>query len=91
MLDLKDKNTLVVGLARSGVAAANFLLDQGASVRVTDLRSGQQLEKYMSRLEGRVNLTLGKHRQSDFLEADLIVLSPGVPTDIGPLQVARQA
>ena len=91
MLDLKNKNTLVVGLARSGVAAANFLLDQGASVRVTDLRSGEQLEEYISRLEGQVNFTLGKHRQSDFLEVDLIVLSPGVPTDIGPLQVARQA
>ena len=90
MLDLKDKNTLVVGLARSGVAAANFLLDHGASVRVTDLRSCEQLKEYMSRLEGRVNYTLGKHRQSDFLEADLIVLSPGVPTDIDPLQAARQ-
>ena len=91
MLDLKDKTTLVVGLARSGVAAANFLLDQGASVRVTDLRSGGQLEKYMARLEGRVDCTLGRHQRSDFLETDLIVLSPGVPTDIEPLQAAREA
>ena len=91
MWNLRGKSALVVGLARSGVAAANLLLEQGAAVRVTDLRESGQLGTQLARLQGPVDCRLGEHRTSDFRGADLIVLSPGVPSDIEPLQAARNA
>ncbi len=89
MLQLRHKRVLVAGLARSGVAAANLLLSRGAQVRVTDLKPADQLQEQLSRLQGKVDTTLGEHRVADFLNTDLIVLSPGVPKDIRPLQKAR--
>ena len=37
-MELKDKKILVVGLARTGVAVARFLAEQGAQVTVTDMK-----------------------------------------------------
>ncbi len=93
MLQLRHKQVLVVGLARSGVAAANLLLSQGALVRVTDhLKAGDSFrDELTKKLQGEVEATLGRHRVADFLQADLIILSPGVPPDIDPLQRARSA
>ena len=89
MLQLRHKQVLVVGLARSGVAAANLLLSQGARVRVADLKPAHQLQDELGQLRGEVETALGRHRVKDFLSADLIVVSPGVPADIEPLQKAR--
>ncbi len=89
MLQLSHKRVLVAGLARSGVAAANLLLSKGARVRVTDLKPAGELREQLSRLQGKVETTLGGHRVEDFLNTDLIVLSPGVPSDIRPLREAR--
>ena len=93
MLQLRHKQVLVVGLARSGVAAANLLLSQGALVRVTDHRmpEGRFRDELKKKLQGEVETTLGCHRVADFLEADLIILSPGVPGDLDPLRKARSA
>lgn len=88
--EIQGWKVLVVGLARSGLAAANFLLDQGCRVTVTDLKSREALAEPLSRLRGPVELTLGEHRDEDFLGAQLIVLSPGVPSGIGPLRRAAQ-
>ncbi len=87
-LSLRDKSVLVVGLARSGVAAANLLLAQGARVKVTDLRPAGSLSDPLSQLKGPVDSTLGQHLLSDFLNADLIVVSPGVPSHQSCLQEA---
>ena len=93
MLQLRHKQVLVVGLARSGVAAANLLLSQGALVRVTDHRKpGDSFrDELENKLQGKVETTLGCHRVADFLQADLIILSPGVPADIDPLRKAQSA
>ena len=42
-MDFKNKNTLVVGLARSGVSAANLLHKLGANVTVTDEKGEDEL------------------------------------------------
>ncbi|RPI29022.1 MAG: UDP-N-acetylmuramoyl-L-alanine--D-glutamate ligase [Acidobacteria bacterium] len=85
---IKNRKVLVVGLAKSGVAAANFLLKKGAHVTITDLKSCQELQKEIGQLEGKVRLALGGHTEADFLNADLIVISPGVPTRLSELKHA---
>ncbi len=86
--DFREKKILVVGLARSGLAAANFLLGRGARVTVTDVKTREQLADAVRQLHGPVRLALGGHRAEDFLDADLIVLSPGVPSRLDPIRRA---
>ena len=90
-MNLSGKNILVVGLARTGVAVARFLTKHGANVTVTDMRRGEALEPFLSMLEGLpINLELGYHEPQSFLSAEIIVVSPGVPMDIMPLQMSRK-
>src|SRR5256885_16630539 len=80
---------LVVGAGKTGLAVAHFCQQRGAQVTVTDMRTGAELHTAMQELGDRVTWQLGRHEQGSFLDADLIVVSPGGP-DIKPLQVARK-
>jgi len=88
-MELKDKKATVVGLARSGVGAANLLASLGASVVVTDMRSESELAAATARLDPSVKRALGGHPEELFMSADLLVVSPGVPLDIAPIRTAR--
>jgi UDP-N-acetylmuramoylalanine--D-glutamate ligase len=83
---------LVVGLARTGVAAARFLALRKARVTCTDLRTREELGEAVGLVEeAGSRLRLGGHEEEDFLQAELIVVSPGVPLTIPPLREARAA
>ena len=89
-MDLKGKKIVVVGLARTGVAVTRFLVERGALVTVTDMKDEAALAPYLEKLEGlHINRELGRHEEYSFLNADLIVVSPGVPMEIAPIQLAR--
>ena len=89
-MELKNKRVLVVGLGRSGVAAAFFLKDQGARVTVSDARTEAELQKEIPALLDRgISLEAGRHGERTFRDQDLIVVSPGVPSDQPQLQQAR--
>ena len=77
--DFKGTRITVVGLARSGVAAARALDALGAIVTVTDKKPLDQLATQVKALGGRIVVEAGGHPDRVFLAADLIVLSPGVP------------
>jgi UDP-N-acetylmuramoylalanine--D-glutamate ligase len=89
-MELKNKRVLVVGLGRSGAAAALFLQDRGARVTVSDTKSETQLQKEISALLDRgISLETGRHSERTFRDQDLIIVSPGVPADQPQLQHAR--
>ncbi len=91
-MELKNKNILVVGLAKTGVACARFLASKGARVTVTDMRSESALKSQLAELEGYgIKLELGRHDETTFLASDLIVVSPGVPMDLPQLVAAKLA
>ena len=77
--DYEHKLVLVVGLGRSGQAAASLLARKGAQVKAVDLRS-QGLEEVAESL-GRqgVDCRLGGYDPGDLAGVDLVVVSPGVP------------
>lgn len=77
---VSGQSVLVVGAARSGVAAAHLLAKRGARVTLTD-RKAQIPEEAELRAAG-VGLELGGHNARSFETADLIVLSPGVPLEL---------
>ena len=91
-MELAGKQIVVVGLARSGVAAAEFLVRRGARVVATDRRPADELQAEAVTLgEKGVRLELGGHRQETFTAADMVVVSPGVPWDLPELVAARGA
>src|SRR4030067_777275 len=85
----KDKNILVVGLARSGTGAANLMSELGARVTITDTKSRSVLETNIKRLFPAVKVMTEGNPSEAFDAADMIVISPGVPLDILPLESAR--
>ena len=90
MMDLRNKRVLVVGLGRSGVASAFFLQEHGAKVTVSDTKSEAQLQSEVAALLDRgVSIEAGRHGERTFRDQDLIVVSPGVPSDQPQLQHAR--
>jgi UDP-N-acetylmuramoylalanine--D-glutamate ligase len=81
----------VVGLARSGRAAAQALRRRGAVVTVTDSRPPATFADVIPELlSAKIGLELGLHRLETFLRQDFIVVSPGVPWDLPELAAARQ-
>jgi UDP-N-acetylmuramoylalanine--D-glutamate ligase len=87
---LEGRRVTVVGLARSGVAAARLCLRERASVTVTDRRDAAALAPALAGLEG-ARAVLGGHDLADFERADLVVVSPGVPLGNPELAAARRA
>lgn len=79
-MDLKGKRVLVVGLAKTGEALCEFLLNQGATVKVSEKKKPADLgSNIQSWTQKGVTVEAGGHERSSFLDADLIVPSPGVP------------
>jgi UDP-N-acetylmuramoylalanine--D-glutamate ligase len=89
-MELKNKRVLVVGLGKSGMAAALFLRDKGARVTVSDSRSAVALAKDIpTLLDAGIMVEAGGHGLLTFRRQDLIVVSPGVPFDTPELKQVR--
>ena len=74
-MKLAGAKVVVVGMARSGVAAVELLREKGASVRAVDQNPAAGVEP---------------QTEASFADAELIVLSPGVPADLAVLNGARR-
>lgn len=77
----------IVGMGRSALGAAALLLDRGAFPFVTDQSDGESLLPWQIELERLgVPFEIGGHSNRAWVNADLVVLSPGVPPSIAPVQ-----
>lgn len=85
-MEFKGIRSLVVGMAKSGMASAELLRKHGAEVRATDVKMDREVEQRLHELHVPFQL----QSPGVFENADLIVLSPGVPADLEPLERARQ-
>jgi UDP-N-acetylmuramoylalanine--D-glutamate ligase len=81
------RRVLVVGAARSGIAAAELAARRGAEVTLTETRETFDAVDRL-RAEG-VQLELGGHKVETFASADVIVTSPGVPVEQPVFDAAR--
>lgn len=91
MFDLEKKNVVIVGLKRTGVATAKFLVKHQALVTVTDLATETELTPYIDKIRDlEIRLELNGHKQETFENADLIIVSPGVPHTIPPVKRAEK-
>lgn len=83
-MQLEGKRVVVVGLGRSGVAAARWCSSRGARVIGTDASAPERLSAEARELP---EVVAGGHAGVPFRECDLVVVSPGVP----PLAVLDEA
>lgn len=91
-MNLKGKKVVVVGLAMTGLAVARFLKGRGARVTAADVKPADQLDSHALEIARMgIPLKLGQHKIEDFAGSDLIVVSPGVPHNIAPLETAAKS
>jgi len=87
----KGKNITIVGLARSGLACANLLHSLGVCVRVTDINDNIQTRAFAARLSSKdILVELGGHSDEFIRQAELIIISPGVPSNAQPVTWAKE-
>lgn len=88
MTDWQNKKVAVLGIARSGIACAEVLVAKGAEVILSDVRTEQDLGAILAQVPSGVQVETGGH-SSACLDADVIVVSPGVPKNLPVLQAAE--
>lgn len=90
-MNVEGRKVLVVGLGKSGLAAARFLARRGAIVTAADSRPREELAAAAGELaELPARLRFGGHPEDLFLSQDLVVPSPGVPWDLPAMAAARR-
>jgi UDP-N-acetylmuramoylalanine--D-glutamate ligase len=87
-MELAGKRVVVVGLARSGLAAIELLVAKGARVSATDVQPLERLPGARVVLE-RCGVPFAPQSPKVFRGADLVVLSPGVPPHLDVLREVR--
>jgi UDP-N-acetylmuramoylalanine--D-glutamate ligase len=89
---LSGKKVLIIGAARSGIAAAKFLLAQGAVVALTDQKPIEKwTQEALALKDSGVGLLPGEAPGWLLDQLDLVVVSPGVPSNIIPIRYAERA
>ena len=91
-MDLANKKVLIIGMARSGLAAADTLARQGAFVSLYDQKPKENLLEELKTLSGlNIDFYLGGQEPEVSKENfDLVVTSPGVPLSVTPIAKAYE-
>ncbi len=87
-MDFVHKNILVIGLARSGLAALQSLHKRGARLTAYDAKSETELGSCIEDLQAMGVPVYTSAFPPVSAELDLLVVSPGVPLEIEPIQTA---
>lgn len=90
-MDLKNKNILVIGLAKTGISTLKFLNKAKANLIVNDIKKESELIDIINELKelNNIKFILGEHI-SDISDIDLVVVSPGVPLDLPFINKIRE-
>ncbi len=85
----RGEHILITGFSRTGLAAANFLMQNHAKVSITDIQPIEKLQENLDQLVGHpCNVFTGNQTAEQLNGIDKIILSPGVPRAIPLIQKA---
>jgi UDP-N-acetylmuramoylalanine--D-glutamate ligase len=90
--DLKNKRITIMGLGlnQGGLGVTQFLVKAGAQILVTDLKTKEELNPSLEKLKGfNIKYVLGRHREEDFINTDMVIQNPAIPHDSKYLKIAR--
>lgn len=89
-MELKNKKVLIIGIARSGVGSARLCYELGAKVALYDSKDREEFDELLNELEAYpFDYHFGNFEIKYLDYTDFMVLSPGVPTDLPFIQVAK--
>lgn len=89
-MQIKGKKVLVIGAAVTGVPVVKQLDHLGAEIILNDFKRVNELSEVIAEIEQLpIRLVAGGHPAQLAEECDLVVVSPGVPLDIPPVQRAK--
>ncbi|HQI16755.1 MAG TPA: Mur ligase family protein, partial [Bacillota bacterium] len=89
-MQIKGKKVLVIGAAVTGVPVVRKLSQLGADIVLNDFRKVEELKEVISEIqELPIRLVAGGHPARLAEDCDFVVISPGVPLDIPPVQSAK--
>ncbi|MBN7774247.1 UDP-N-acetylmuramoyl-L-alanine--D-glutamate ligase [Clostridium aminobutyricum] len=87
--NMENKKVLVVGMGKSGIAAAQALLRLGAKVSVQDSKKESEIEpQLLTFLRGKAERCYFGIQPDALDDLDMMVLSPGVSPELGFVQEA---
>lgn len=90
-MELRGKKIMVVGMARSGISSARLLIEKGALPVLYDAKNSSEFKQgTFNEFEGKAVLALGASADAVAADADILVLSPGVPTDLEFIKKAKE-
>jgi len=87
-MELESKTVAVAGFGRTGQGVVDFLMDRKCRIVVSDSRPATDFPAVQEKFP-QVRFEFGAHTSEVFLNADLIVLSPGIPDTIPPIVAAK--
>jgi len=90
-IDYRDKQIIIVGAGKSGLALCDYFCHLGARVVLSDRRAHSDVSDLLEVIDNRIVLDLGGHTPALFEQADLVVVSPGVPLTIPAIESAMKA
>ena len=76
---LKGHNVVVVGAGRSGLSAAALASALGARVRILEKDEDFDLESLARPNLSNAEIIVGEHKKEHFMDADMAIISPGIP------------
>lgn len=90
---MRDKKVLVAGTGRSGICATGLLIRNGARVIVFDQNEKADVDKFLSNFSNteKIKVIIGNLNKEDYEGVDLMVISPGIPTDAPFVNEIRDA
>ncbi len=88
MMQLKDKQILVLGLGETGLSALRWLNRQGARLSVADTRENPPGVDTLNAELPHVTLHTGAFTPALFEDKDLVISSPGIPLSDPEIQAA---
>ena len=92
-MDIAGKNVLVFGSGISGIGAAGLLEERGASVTLYDGNDKLDVEEIRGKMKdgAKTDIVLGEFREELLGKLDLVIISPGVPTDLPIVNRMRES
>lgn len=89
-MEFQGKKVLVVGMAKSGISAAHLLLKLGAEVLLYDRKTAEHFQ-LDSLFDKGARDFLGKDPMEAVKEAEILIMSPGVPVKQEFIEKAKEA
>ena len=92
-MDIAGKNVLVFGSGISGIGAAGLLEERGASVTLYDGNDKLDAEEIRGKMKdgAKADIVLGEFPEELLGKLDLVIISPGVPTDLPIVNRMRES